>query len=86
MSTCTPTNIPDRPALKVYLTQTALGRRLGVCPLTVRRKLAAGIIRADAALISGAIGEFVIFDMARLPQFRAEMRGLPFPAAPAIVV
>ena len=84
MATSQPTNTPA-PALPVYMTQSALARRLGVCPLTVRRRLAAGVIQPDGALVSGMVGEISVFNMANLPQFRAAMRGIRAPAAPPIV-
>lgn len=74
-----PNTLPEiAPApMPVFLTSAALGRRLGCCPATIRRKMAAGVLVPDAAIVAGSVGEQVVFNMAKLPDIRALFRGSP---------
>ncbi len=67
------TNIPEVP---VFLSASALARRLGVCQMTLRRRVAAGVVKPDAVLIQGTVFEGSLFDASKLQTIRQAMRGV----------
>jgi len=84
MNSSTPTNLPAE--VPVYYSQGRLARLLGVCPATLSRRLASGALVGDAILRSGILFENVLFDSAKMPEFRAAMRSQPAIALPSQVI
>ena len=55
--------------MKFFLNQMGLCRELRLCPESLADKLKAGVITADAVVITGSRQSFV-FDLDRLPAMR----------------
>ncbi len=64
-------------ALPIFMTASAVARRMNCCGATVRRKLASGQLKPDGILRAGSVGEQVVFSMSRLPEIRQALRDNP---------
>lgn len=58
--------------MKTFLNQSTLGRRVGVCPETLAKKLRDGVIEPDGVVVTG--GKLsLLFDTDRLPDIRKSL-------------